>query len=284
MNEGTEDKGSSLTGESPCLACPFYRNDAIRHTDCFSLRMVRIRDVKQHLRRRHSEPSHYCPTCYQKFKTEMDKSRHISDKSAGRCFPTDGGLDFVSLHAQGLLKSKASGKATASEQWYTVWDTIFKPKPRPNRPYMGTFAEEAISLLRILWRHEGDQIVSRSLATRQLSTRSVIYFKDIVHSVMEKSFDMFGMRLKLLQSIGVPASPSRQEKPCDAHQQHDASNDRDEQSFVTTTVPLDQGGFESVVDDCLHEIEGNISWDWISEHHVAELHFTPDHGAFTKRC
>ncbi|KAI3532646.1 hypothetical protein CABS02_13791 [Colletotrichum abscissum] len=283
MNEGAEDKGPSLTGKYSYFACPFYRNDAIRHIDCFSLRMVRIRDVKQHLRRRHAEPSHYCTTCYQKFKTEMDKSRHISDQSAGRCFPTDGGLDFVSLHAQGLLKAKARRKATASGQWYTVWDTIFKPKPRPDRPYMGTFAEEAISLLRILWRLEGHQIVSRSLATRQLSTRNVVYFKDIVHSVMEGSFGMSGMRLQSLQSIGVSTCPSRQEQPYDAHQRHDASYDRDEQGFVTTTVPLDQGGFESDVDGHFLETEENISWNWVSENPVAELHFTPDHGAFPKR-
>ncbi|KAK1658091.1 hypothetical protein BDP55DRAFT_638195 [Colletotrichum godetiae] len=283
MYEGTEDKGPSLTGKFPCFACPFYRNDAMRHIDCFSLRMVRIRDVKQHLRRRHAEPSHYCPTCYQKFKTEMDKSRHISDQSAGKCSPAEGGLDFVTLHAQDLLKSKVSRRATASEQWYTVWDTIFKPKPkpRPDRPSMGTFAEETISLLRTLWRHEGDQIISRSLATRQLSTRNVVYFKGIVHSVMEESFDMFGMRLKSLQSMGGSTSPSRQEKPYDVHRRHNASYDRDEQVFVTTAASSNQGGFESVVDNCLREIERNISWDWISENPIAELHFTPDHGAFT---
>jgi hypothetical protein len=41
--------------EQGCLlACPFYKHDSLKHQDCLAYRLRRIKDVKQHLYRKHS--------------------------------------------------------------------------------------------------------------------------------------------------------------------------------------------------------------------------------------
>ncbi|KAK1674213.1 hypothetical protein BDP55DRAFT_190563 [Colletotrichum godetiae] len=115
-NELAEDDEANVKFQSRYFACPFYRNNAARHTACLGLKMLRIRDVKQHLQRRHSEPLYYCTTCYKRFTTVSEKSQHMQDQSIIPCFPTDGEFDFVPPHAKDLLKSKVSRKDKAEEQ------------------------------------------------------------------------------------------------------------------------------------------------------------------------
>lgn len=48
--------------DGPTLACPFYKRNQVRHSNCLHFRLKRIKDVKQHLLRKHKQP-YYCPIC-----------------------------------------------------------------------------------------------------------------------------------------------------------------------------------------------------------------------------
>ncbi|OHE92837.1 hypothetical protein CORC01_11843 [Colletotrichum orchidophilum] len=250
MNESSDDDDATVKGKARYFACPFYRNNAVRHSACLSLRMVRIRDVKQHLQRRHSEPRYYCSTCYKRFETELEQSQHVQSQSAVLCSSTDEEFDFVPPHAKDLLKSKVSRKDTAEEQWYTVWDKIFEPKPRPYHPYMGTVIEEVSSMLQKFWQHEGDQIVSRFMETRQVQMEKEINLKDTLKYLMEESHHIFGRKFRFSQAVERSIQSSSNEELCGPrYQASGSSRGEDTPALCTMMTGLDQESFESLSHD-----------------------------------
>ncbi|KAF4490937.1 hypothetical protein CGGC5_v000507 [Colletotrichum fructicola Nara gc5] len=57
------------------LACPFYKSDRGKYQDCLKLQLKRIKDVKQHLNRKHMQPP-YCPSCGLEFDTQERQMKH----------------------------------------------------------------------------------------------------------------------------------------------------------------------------------------------------------------
>ncbi|KXH30975.1 hypothetical protein CSAL01_08011 [Colletotrichum salicis] len=287
MSESIDDDDATIKGITGYFACPFYRNNAVRHTACLNLRMVRIRDVKQHLQRRHTEPRHYCPTCYKRFETYLEQSQHVQNQSIVGCSPKDEEFDFVPPHAKDLLKFKVSRKVTAEEQWYTVWDAIFKPKERPKHPYMGTVIEEVTTMLHEFWQHEGDQILSRFMETRQVKIQDDVCLKDTLHGLMNTSYQMFGRRFRTSQSMERSISSSSNEQQCNPEDQGSgALYDEDTEDFITRMASLDQKGYDSLSYDlstsqqALQETEDTTTWNGIFTE-TAPLDFTSAEIDFT---
>ncbi len=61
----------------PLLACPFYKWDAHKYHDCLRYGLRRIKDVKQHVYRRHTKPDLYCAVCYQVFSSADARDAHV---------------------------------------------------------------------------------------------------------------------------------------------------------------------------------------------------------------
>ncbi|KAK0372456.1 hypothetical protein CLIM01_10198 [Colletotrichum limetticola] len=280
MDESADNDDVTIKGITGKFACPFYRNNAVRHMACLNLRMARIRDVKQHLQRRHSEPHHYCPHCYKRFGTYLEQSQHVQNQSIIGCSTKDKEFDFVPPHAKDLLKFKVSRKDTAEEQWYTVWDKIFEPKPRPEHPYMGTVIEEVTIMLQEFWQREGDQIVSKFMETRQVKFQDDVCLKETLHGLMNASYKMFGKQFRPSQPMERSISSSSNEQQGDPEDQEPAAMyDEDSEDFITTMTSLDQTGFNplsyelSSDHQALDEIEETTIWnDLLAE--TTHLEFT----------
>ncbi|KFA81339.1 hypothetical protein S40288_08309 [Stachybotrys chartarum IBT 40288] len=161
-----EDKGSndddsravtSRGDDTPCFACPFYRRDPQTYQECMHHTLTRIRDVKQHIRRRHT-PASSCPTCYMIFSSIEEGENHIRARD---CQPRDpSSLDCVhgiSTKVQEELQHRMNRKKTAQEQWYEVWGILFKGVPEPSQPYLGTVFQETLGMMRDFWKQEGGQ-------------------------------------------------------------------------------------------------------------------------------
>ncbi|OHE91957.1 hypothetical protein CORC01_12745 [Colletotrichum orchidophilum] len=68
-NDEDEDSNAKAAGASAVIplektksiifACPFYKEDPLRHLQCLRIELKRIKDVKQHLNRKHRQPSYY---------------------------------------------------------------------------------------------------------------------------------------------------------------------------------------------------------------------------------
>ncbi|WQF77518.1 hypothetical protein CDEST_02532 [Colletotrichum destructivum] len=194
-DESSDDENATVK-RYRLLACPFFRYNAGRHTSCLNLKMRRIRDVKQHLKRRHSEPQYYCTTCYKVFTTESKWFQHVSDQSFVPCFPTDGRPDFVTARESQLLCAKASRNATLEDQWYSVWDKIFIGRQRPSHPFMRTVVEEVTSMMREFWQNEGDQIVKKFTESLHMQDGDEVRLKNVMLNMMEESHNVFGNRFR----------------------------------------------------------------------------------------
>ncbi|KAH7026645.1 uncharacterized protein B0I36DRAFT_352478 [Microdochium trichocladiopsis] len=147
------------------FACPFYRMDYTKHHKCLSLTLRRIRDVKQHLVRRHLQPL-FCFTCGQAFATQDLQAAHIVERTCNRPSnfrPPEG----VTKDQRDQLSSKVKTSISASEQWFSVWDIIFPTKPRPASPYINEAFVEPIAEFRRFWDKRGQSIIQERMSEEE---------------------------------------------------------------------------------------------------------------------
>ena len=117
------------------FACPYWKHDPRAHRPCGHLVLRRIRDVKQHLHRRHA-PAFYCERCLRVFADAAAHEAHVA--GAAPCAPSApparlGGLSHAQVRA---LKRKVFSGAGDAENWFAVWDVVFPGAPRPASVYV----------------------------------------------------------------------------------------------------------------------------------------------------
>ncbi|KAI1635809.1 hypothetical protein F4809DRAFT_427506 [Biscogniauxia mediterranea] len=69
---------------SRSFACPFDKSNSNKYSDCRTNILTRIKDVKQHVYRKHSKPHLYCPFCFQVFANANSRDTHIRQET---CVP-----------------------------------------------------------------------------------------------------------------------------------------------------------------------------------------------------
>lgn len=115
------------------FACPFLKHDPMRYPDCCSYTLLRIRDVKQHILRKHSLTP-YCPTCYHTFTDEDERDHHVSARNCEISRETKPA--GVTEAQKRQLAKKAPPSMTSAEQWYQIFDLIFPhSQNKPSSPY-----------------------------------------------------------------------------------------------------------------------------------------------------
>lgn len=116
------------------LACPFAKMYPEKHVPCFSLKLSRIRDVKQHLRRRHT-PKFYCNRCKAIFPNDASLQEHVGNAAGLFCGPS-AWLDGISPVQDQQLSKKSNPELTLEDQWFRMWDIIFTWQDRPSSAYI----------------------------------------------------------------------------------------------------------------------------------------------------
>jgi len=153
-------------GHQKPLACVFYKHDRVRHADCLRFSLRRIKDVKQHIFRKHRQPQVYCPTCYRTFPPDQRQEcdSHIQARSCpSRPRPE---WDGVTDEQSALISQKETPGAGDEAQWYSVWDKVFPGLPRPSTPYVeNDFSAE---MIHEYWASSGPEIISRVLSSQHL--------------------------------------------------------------------------------------------------------------------
>ncbi|KAK1636473.1 hypothetical protein BDP81DRAFT_471540 [Colletotrichum phormii] len=131
------------------LACPFYKVDKRNHNRCALLQLNRIRDVKQHLCRKHSQP-HYCSRCGREFETQEEERRHTRQQDCTKRAnqPPEG----ITHDQQRDLKERVDRKLAVEQQWFAVWDIVFPGKQRPRSPYVYSPTREVATNMRSYWQ------------------------------------------------------------------------------------------------------------------------------------
>ncbi|KAK0624217.1 hypothetical protein B0T14DRAFT_194094 [Immersiella caudata] len=137
-------KRRRVTKES-CWACPFYKNDPVRHRRCRDCTLSRSADVTQHIARCHPEPLH-CPTCGEVFDSDGSKNEHIRRRSCieGTFHHTGATPDQIAAIRQTKPEANAPGAHTPMErQWYGKYAILFgNDATPPQSPYRSVLDDD----------------------------------------------------------------------------------------------------------------------------------------------
>lgn len=141
------------------LACPFQKLDSHKHHQCLKYALHRIKDVKQHIYRRHKQPDYYCARCFEIFKAADVRDEHAR---SNHCKNLVGpGFEGISEDQKIRLNKSSSRGLDPQEQWFEMWDLIFPGKPRPSSAWVGSYMEEMVPLLRSMWNNKRSNILAK---------------------------------------------------------------------------------------------------------------------------
>ncbi len=188
------------------LACPFYKYNSIRHMNCGRLRLSRIRDVKQHLVRRHRRPPH-CPVCGTTFD---DSERCDSHIMARDCHAPLGGVtvEGVTETQRDALTGRVDRALNEPGQWFSVWDILFPNSPRPHSPYLSTDFEGVLGILHDYWEREGDELIAEAVQPASSDSGSGSDIGRLVADLSSRVVDNLFSRFRMAsQAIANPTHP-----------------------------------------------------------------------------
>ena len=148
------------------LACPYLKFDPIKHRSCCAKQLSRIRDVKQHLSRRHT-PERYCQRCLEtNFPDEQSLDRHIN---LNTCPLKDRALlEGLSHQQQRQLSRKSNPNLSEEDQWFAIWEitfpkTLFPGLRRPISAYMDTGLSMDMRLFREYCSNHGPSTLTEQI-------------------------------------------------------------------------------------------------------------------------
>ncbi|CAH0018374.1 unnamed protein product [Clonostachys rhizophaga] len=142
--------------EVRAFACPFYRRHPTFHMDCMNRKLTRIRDVKQHIHRRHSRSA--CAA---------------------------GDSDAISAETGRELRRHRAGRTeTPVAEWRNIWRILFKDEPQSRDPLLGTMVEETVQMIKEFWKNEGNQITEQFLKEKGVGA------DDTVQNNMSELFEV----------------------------------------------------------------------------------------------
>lgn len=151
-------KIDDLKPQKPQYACPFFKRDPAKHQDCMTLTLRRIKDVKQHLRRRHGQPDHYCHHCYETFPNPRQQDDHILSKAC-ICVKEISDAPWISEGQNQRLHQTVPRSLDPEERWHWIWDIIFPNQGRPESAFMDRHLEGTTLPLQEVWKSQGHEIL-----------------------------------------------------------------------------------------------------------------------------
>ncbi|KAH7166342.1 hypothetical protein EDB81DRAFT_943252 [Dactylonectria macrodidyma] len=161
FRSSSSDGGDILVArprEELTFACPLYRGDQVEHMDCLTKRLMRIGDVKQHIRRKHVQSPHH-----QNFLSTSNLENHIRTQCAEPASKLK--MDSRPGISPGVINhlQDRTRRMSPHKQWYAIWDVVCQGKPRPLTPYLKSVPVEAVEMVHVFWKQEGHQIVQAFL-------------------------------------------------------------------------------------------------------------------------
>jgi len=158
-------KSKSIPQHELLFACVFFKRDPVRYHACGKAGQKRIRDVKQHLRRKHYDPF-YCSRCWLTFSSEHHRDEHTRAQDCDLL--PEQNRDQLSWEQIMALGKKVNHKLSPSLQWFSVWDIIFPGRPRPASPFIDPELSEQLSSFRNYYSLRGPDIIFAALSERNL--------------------------------------------------------------------------------------------------------------------
>ncbi len=184
------------------LACPFWKKNPTTHQACGYISLQSIRDVRQHLRSRHT-PEFYCERCYTVFQTEASHQVHILRASCVRLPSSQ--LDGVSHAKDRALRAKRHSASTGEQQWLAVWTTLFPGLERPRSVFVDPELSAELALFHEHWQTRGHDTLLSVLGESQLRSVPSEEREVGLRKVLDVGFETIHGRW--LSDHGAPSLP-----------------------------------------------------------------------------
>lgn len=143
------------------LACPYRKLDPYRHRDCARYTLHRIKDVKQHIDRRHRTLDVYCARCYASFPSQTERDEHTR-VSQCEILPRPRWVAVTDEQREELNRTSVR-KASPEQQWFKMWDILFPGETRPRSAFSGNYIEEVIPVIRHCWVEKSSSIIDNTI-------------------------------------------------------------------------------------------------------------------------
>lgn len=160
-----ESGSNTLT---PIWACPFAKNDPAKHKACYAHLLTRIKDVKQHLRRKHGAPV-YCPRCRGVFDDEDQLETHSRQREG--CERSEAPLPEGMTPAQKEKLDRRVKSKTWFDQWYEIFNIFFENCPQPKSPYIEQELAEELRGFMDMMSEKGRDIIMGHISRSDLIQR-----------------------------------------------------------------------------------------------------------------
>ena len=165
--------GSSATGyRLKFLACPFAKKDPLRYGDCYRIRIRRIQDVKQHLRRQHTPV--YCRRCLKVFPAEQQLEAHQRNPTACEVKEDPKPEGIISQEQKDRLKARINPKLPIKEQWFSIFSILFPGERRPSSPFLDGELGEEVSRFASWMEVQGTDVIVGQLKELGLHTKDAM--------------------------------------------------------------------------------------------------------------
>lgn len=178
--------GDNEQGPNVVFACPFQRFNPQKYHRCLKYTLNRIKDVKQHIYRQHSQPTLYCARCYEEFTTAGDRDAHSRLAVCEKRNPPQ--FEGITEQQRNELKKSSPKKKPLEEQWFELWEVVFPGRQRPQSAFIRNYVEEMIPMLRDLWDKKKAEIISGVMKAR---AGPATVDGDLIFDVMGFVFDRF---------------------------------------------------------------------------------------------
>ena len=147
------DLQGGIKGEALRFACPYYRSDPVAYESCLKFGLHRIQDVKQHIRRKHSEPG------------SPDQNMHSSPREAFNGDSNISGSEMATGDASDrdapvFAKKRRPRGVSDTERWCEIWEEEFGSKPAASgMAYLRSQLEEAVLMFQRFWADHEEEIL-----------------------------------------------------------------------------------------------------------------------------
>ncbi|KAJ9658945.1 hypothetical protein H2198_003374 [Neophaeococcomyces mojaviensis] len=186
--DGPNSKRTKTSEDEKTLACPFYKNDPLKHPRCAILILRGIPAVKQHLYRVHKRPDHYCVRCSVVFPNQDSLEQH---QLAGICTVVANRFaGMMSQDAYNAIK-KQRNHGTIDGVWYFIYDTIFPGQPRP-RSHLVDDQAAVLHVLNIFMAFGPEAVRTASQNRAMIPAASHFIFDQVVQIFSEHYSAHFG--------------------------------------------------------------------------------------------
>ncbi|KXH39653.1 hypothetical protein CSIM01_06708 [Colletotrichum simmondsii] len=202
------------------LACPFGKMSPSKYSACSRFQLKRIRDVKQHLKRKHT-PDDYCNRCLSIFDDEESLTQHVSQPDGFGCqlAPEGRTLDGITHRQSRDLSRKANAEVSEEQQWFAIWDIVFPRKPRPESAYLDSAFAMQICLFREHCARHAEPLLAQNLRAaglldeRRVAADQEQLLRRVIAESLDSVCDTFSTNTSSDSGIGRSRNSTRNETP-----------------------------------------------------------------------